>query len=96
MSTLIPAPRTYRLDTLGLIVALERAVERLAGQDLTHPEVVEALARLGHNRSLMRIVLEARKAHHRAAVTLLARALDADLAQADSDPVASAAFAEAL
>ncbi|NTU85523.1 MAG: hypothetical protein HGA45_40235 [Chloroflexales bacterium] len=96
MSAPFPSARTHRADTLGLIVALERLAERLASQDLTHPEAAPALARLGHNRDLMRLFLACRLAHHQEAQTRLSRALELELAQADSDPAASAAFAEAL
>jgi hypothetical protein len=88
--------RPNRADTLGLLVGIERAVELLADHDLNHPDVVEALGRLGHNRHLMRLIARARLAHHEAAQTQLTRALAIEFSQADSDPAASAVFAEAL
>jgi len=75
-----------RADILRQIAALERAATNLAGYDLRHPEVVAALAELGHNRHLMRVLLAARLAHHRMAQERLTRALADDVAQAHASP----------
>ena len=94
----LPAPahrpiHPCRTDILRQIAVVEQAVTNLAAYDLRHPEVVAALAELGHNRALMRVLLAARLAHHRVAQERLTRALADDVAQTSP---ASAALQGAL
>lgn len=85
-----------RADIIRQIEILELAAKNLAGYELNHPDVQMALASLGHNRSLMRVLLAARLAHHSTSQQRLTRVLAEEVTVADSQPAVSAIFAEGL